>query len=81
MSSRLISKRELRELIPLSDVSIWRKIKKNEFPAPIQLGPYKNAWRLEDVEAWIQAQASKGASKQPDRLRRDVRADRGSTEK
>ncbi len=42
---RLINRRQLRELIPVSDMSIWRWTKAGIFPEPIKiLG--RNYWPL-----------------------------------
>jgi prophage regulatory protein len=44
-----------RRFVPMSRVSIWRKVRNKEFPAPIRLGNRAIGWRVADVEAWLAA--------------------------
>lgn len=44
-----------RRFVPMSRVSIWRKVRNKEFPAPIRLGDRAIGWRVADVEAWLAA--------------------------
>jgi prophage regulatory protein len=44
-----------RRFVPMSRVSIWRKVRNKEFPAPIRLGIRAIGWRVADVEAWLAA--------------------------
>jgi len=44
-----------RRFVPMSRVSIWRKIRNKDFPAPIRLGVRAIGWRVADVEAWLAA--------------------------
>ena len=46
-------------IVPFSSATLWRKVKNSEFPAPIKLSERVTAWRVEDVRAWIAAQAAK----------------------
>ena len=50
--------RELKQIIPLSRSTIWRKVKAGEFPMPLALGKAAVGWRLSEVRAWIEAQAA-----------------------
>ena len=34
--------------------TLYLKIKRGEFPAPVSLGPRAVAWSSDDVERWIQ---------------------------
>jgi len=47
----LLSYRDLETLGYGSRVTIWRKVKTNEFPSPIDRYG-KPAWLREDIEAW-----------------------------
>ena len=38
--------------LPLSPTTIWRMVKRGEFPAPIKLSEKCTAWKLADIEAW-----------------------------
>lgn len=44
-----------RRFVPMSRVSIWRKVRNKDFPAPIRLGVRAIGWRVADVEAWLAA--------------------------
>ena len=44
-------------MLPFSPATLWRKVRKGEFPQPIKLSVGVTAWRRAEVEAWIQAQA------------------------
>lgn len=43
----------IRGLIPFSHATLWRKVKAEEFPAPVKLSAGVTAWRVEDVRAWM----------------------------
>jgi prophage regulatory protein len=43
----------LKQLVPFSGATIWRKVKTGEFPAPIKINPYITAWRNDEVNAWF----------------------------
>ena len=49
---RLINRRELRRRIPASDMTVWRWIKADIFPAPLKINN-RNYWRLAEVLAFI----------------------------
>ena len=63
---RLLRFRELRNTVPLSRASIWRKVKSGEFPAPVRIGKSAVAWLWADVQGWIEervAASKKGGAK------------------
>jgi prophage regulatory protein len=45
------------KLIPFSTSTLWRKVGKGEFPAPIKVSAGVTAWRLGDVRAWLKSPA------------------------
>jgi Prophage CP4-57 regulatory protein (AlpA) len=45
--------------LPVSPATVWRWVKRNEFPAPARLGEGVTAWRLADVEAWESKQQAR----------------------
>ncbi len=45
-------------IVPVSSPTLWRWCKAGRFPKPLKLGPRVTAWRVEDVRAWMAAQAS-----------------------
>ena len=51
--SRLIRLPEVLRLTGLSRSTLYRKIKLQQFPEPIQLGLRSVAWRASDILAWI----------------------------
>ena len=42
------------ELIQLSRSTVYAMLKNDDFPKPLKLGPRARAWRLEDVENWLE---------------------------
>ncbi len=52
---RLISARERRELVPYSDMHIWRLERDDKFPRRIPLGAKRVGWSLREVQEWIEA--------------------------
>lgn len=43
--------------LPFSRATLWRMVKARKFPSPIKLSDRITAWRVEDVRAWMAAQA------------------------
>ena len=50
---RLIDRRELLRLVPLSWSSIGRLEKKGGFPRRIKIGARKVAWSLREILEWL----------------------------
>ncbi len=46
---------QLTQFIPFSASTIWRKAKNGSFPSPVKLSEQITAWRVEDLQAWMQA--------------------------
>lgn len=57
---RLVTTKQLGEIVPFSRTHIWRLVKAGKFPAPIRIGENRVAWRLSTVEEWIDARESGG---------------------
>jgi len=51
--NRIVRMKELKLLLGVSSATIYRHIKLNKFPKPIQLSTNIVGWRLSVVEAWI----------------------------
>jgi prophage regulatory protein len=49
----LIGSAKARGPIPFSHATLWRKVKAQQFPAPVKLSEGITAWRVEDVREWI----------------------------
>ncbi len=56
---RVIRKRELFKMIPLSDTSVWRMERRGEFPKRFTLGGRAVGWFLDEVNEWLDAKAIK----------------------
>lgn len=54
---RLLSKKELVELIGISTASItrWAQDPQNIFPAAIKIGPNRVAWSEASIIAWLES--------------------------
>ena len=53
-ASRFIRRRELRQIAPLSDTTIYEMERRGEFPRRIALTPRCVAWHLAEIEAWLE---------------------------
>ncbi|KAB2943697.1 MAG: AlpA family phage regulatory protein [Hyphomicrobium sp.] len=56
--TRLITRAELRSIVPYTPQHILRLEKRGLFPRRIQVGANRVAWLLSEVEAWIAARAA-----------------------
>ena len=56
---RLVRIKELKQLIGLSNATIYRLIRNGTFSKQIHLSDKCVAWRLSAVEAWIRGKQSK----------------------
>jgi predicted DNA-binding transcriptional regulator AlpA len=43
------------KILPFSPATLWRKVKAGTFPAPVKLSERVTAWRIEDIQAWMNA--------------------------
>ena len=50
---KLIKRKELLTLVPMSAPTIYRNIQKGLFPKPVKIGTRHVAWRLKAVEEWM----------------------------
>ncbi|QBJ79586.1 AlpA family transcriptional regulator [Aquitalea sp. USM4] len=44
---------DLRQIIPLSDSSIWRRVKTGTFPKPLKLSERVTAWNVVDIRKFL----------------------------
>lgn len=58
MNDRLITIREVQDMIGFKSDYIYRNIKKNQFPKQIKVGSKSSRWRLSDIQKWIESQAN-----------------------
>lgn len=54
---QLISRQQLLELLTISESTLWRWQQTKSFPRQICLGPKRVAWRLVEVERWIESKS------------------------
>ncbi len=58
---RIITRRELRRLVPYTPQHILRLEKKGKFPKRIKVGDRRVGWWLHEVMAWLDEKSGKGA--------------------
>lgn len=59
-SKRLINRKELLKMVPLSDRTIYNLEQRGDFPRRIALTSRNVAWDLQEVEQWIEERRSSG---------------------
>ena len=56
---------EVLELIPISRAGWWAGVKEGRYPKPVKIGPRTTAWRVADIQKFIENPESFQAEKQP----------------
>ena len=56
---RVITRRELRRLVPYTPQHILRLEKKGKFPKRIKVGERRVGWWLHEVMAWLEQKSGK----------------------
>ena len=56
--SRTIRRKELRNIVPLADSTIYEMEQRGEFPRRFALTPRCVVWDLSEVQAWLAARRS-----------------------
>jgi len=51
----LIRRRQVETLVQLSRSTIYAAVKAQTFPAPYRIGARAVAWKLSELEAWLEA--------------------------
>lgn len=54
-NDRLLKISEVCHRTGLSESTVYRRIKTDDFPSPISLGPGTVRWLLSEIESWIAA--------------------------
>lgn len=58
----LIGLRSVQERVPFSRSTIYAKIARNEFPAPIKISENRVAWSADAIDAWIAEKLQQAAA-------------------
>lgn len=58
---RLLSIDQVREIVPKSVATIYRWIRRNQFPPNYQIGPGSVAWRQSEVREWLRQRVQTGS--------------------
>ena len=62
---RTIRRRELRQIVPLAETTIYEMEQRGEFPRRFRLTARCVVWDLEEVEAWIEERKQASRSARP----------------
>ena len=58
----LARRRQVEALVQLSRSSIYAAVKAGTFPAPVRIGARAVAWRISEVEQWLEARPQAGST-------------------
>ena len=58
MTSRIITRDQLKELVPYSASQIARLEQAGQFPRRLKLGPNRIGWLSSEIENWIESCAA-----------------------
>ena len=58
MEQKIIRIKEVLKLVPICRSTIYKQIDEGKFPRPIKLGTRARAWRIKDIEEWIETRES-----------------------
>jgi prophage regulatory protein len=64
-SERLLRLPEVKSRTGYKRASIYKKMRLGEFPCPYSLGGRAVAWKLSDIENWIESRTKTGTTVQP----------------
>lgn len=62
---KTIRRKELREMVPLADSTIYEMEQRGEFPRRFALTPRCVVWDLGEVQAWLAARRSRPTLRAP----------------
>ena len=55
---RILRKKDIRDKLGLSDVTIWKMERDGNFPKRINIGPNSVGWIESEVDQWIEKKAA-----------------------
>lgn len=58
MAAKIMRLKDVLDAVGLGKSSIYEKIGKGEFPAPVRLGPRAVGWLDCDIEQWVASRES-----------------------
>ena len=50
---QLLRRPDVERITGLKRLTLLRMVKRGDFPAPLKVGPQLRAWRVRDVQSWI----------------------------
>lgn len=51
----IIDRHEVERITSLRKTTIYRLMKEDKFPKPLRISSMRVAWRLKDIEEWIES--------------------------
>lgn len=57
MNERLLTMKEVQEIVGFKKDYIYRNIKKGTFPKQVSFGGRAVRWRLSDIQKWVESHA------------------------
>jgi prophage regulatory protein len=60
LKTRVLSREELRQIVPLGDTTIYEMEQRGEFPRRFALTPRCIVWDLSEVEEWLTERIAAG---------------------
>lgn len=66
MTEHIQKLKDVKNLTKLSRSSIYLKVKRGEFPAPVSLGARSVGWLKSELDAWFQERIALRASRRKD---------------
>ena len=64
---RIVTRKELREMVPYTPQHILRLEKQGKFPKRLQVGDNRVGWLLSEVQAWIAERAARRETSETDK--------------
>ena len=55
MDKKIIKIKEVLEFCCISRSTVYRLIEEDKFPAPVRLSKQCRAWRIKDIEDWLES--------------------------
>jgi len=49
----LLRKPAVLARVPVSDTTLWRRVRDGSFPSPVRISKNAVAWRSTDIDEWI----------------------------